>query len=153
MRVATKNRPPRWVGFRRTPMETHDDLELARTLRALHSSASEIPSGLSARIFQASVSHLPNQQVVGRIGSRTSFQWKAAAAILILAGGAILSWQTAGMHVNASSDDRSLAAVLEASSNSSGDDSFIGLASAQGAGLDDLAFEMRSVLGTGQAGR
>ena len=70
-------------------MEPHDDLELAQTLRALHASASEIPSGLSARIFQASVSHLPNQEVVGRIGSRTSFQWKAAAAISILAGGAI----------------------------------------------------------------
>jgi hypothetical protein len=96
---------------------------------------------------------LPNQEVVGRIGSRTSFQWKTAAAILILVGGAILSWQTAGMRVSTPSDDRSLAAVLEASSNSSGDDSFIGLASAQGAGLDDLAFEMRSVLGTGQAGR
>lgn len=134
-------------------METHDDLELAQTLRALNASASDIPIGLSARIFKASVAHLPNQEVVGRIGSRTSFQWKAAAAILIVAGGAILSWQTSGARMNAPVDDRSLAAALEASSNSSGDENFIGLASAQGAGLDDLAFEIRNVLGTGQAGR
>ena len=134
-------------------METHDDLELARTLRALNASASDIPIGLSARIFKASVAYLPNQRVVGRIGSGTSFQWKAAAAILIVVCGSILAWQTSGARMNAPVDDRSLAAALEASSNSSGDENFIGLASAQGAGLDDLAFEIRNVLGTGQAGR
>lgn len=134
-------------------METNDDLDLASTLRALHASAIEIPHGLSARIFQASVAHLPNQEVVGRIGSRTSFQWKAAAAILIATGGTILWWQTSVTHVSPLSDDRALAAVLEASSNSSGDENFIGLACAQGAGLDDLTFEMRSVLRTRQAGR
>ncbi len=134
-------------------MDPHDNLELDRTLRALRVSAGQIPAGLCARVFQASVTHLPNQQIVGRIGSRTSFQWKAAAAILIVVGGAILSWQTSGMNANLPLDDGSLAAVLEISSNSSGDDNFIGLACAQGADLDDLAFEMRSVLGTGQAGR
>ena len=134
-------------------MDTPGDIQFANTLRVLNASASSMPPGLSARVFQASVVHLPNQEIAGRIGSRTSFQWKAAAAILILVGGSILAWQTSSARDRFTCDDRSLALVLEASASSSGDENFIGLASAQGAGFDDLDFEMRSILRAGRAGR
>lgn len=134
-------------------MDTPEDLEYAGTLGLLSASAGSIPSGLSARVFQASVVHLPNQEIAGRIGSRTSFEWKAAAAILILVGGSILAWQTSSARDRFTCDERSLALVLDASASSSGDENFIGLASAQGAGFDDLDFEMRSILRAGQAGR
>ena len=134
-------------------MDTPEDIQFANTLRVLNASASSMPPGLSARVFQASVVHLPNQEIAGRIGSRTSFQWKAAAAILILVGGSILAWQTSSARDRFTCDDRSLALVLEASASSSGDENFISLASAQGAGFDDLDFEMRSILRAGRAGR
>ena len=134
-------------------MDTPEDIQFANTLRVLNATASSMPPGLSARVFQASVVHLPNQEIAGRIGSRTSFQWKAAAAILILVGGSILAWQTSSARDRFTCDDRSLALVLEASASSSGDENFISLASAQGAGFDDLDFEMRSILRAGQAGR
>lgn len=134
-------------------MDTPEDIQFANTLRVLNASAGSIAPGLSARVFQASVVHLPNQEIAGRIGSRTSFQWKAAAAILILVGGSILAWQTSTARDRYTCDDRSLALVLEASASSSGDEHFIGLASAQGAGFDDLDFEMRSILRAGRAGR
>ena len=134
-------------------MDTPEDIQFANTLRVLNATASSMPPGLSARVFQASVVHLPNQEIAGRIGSRTSFQWKAAAAILILIGGSILAWQTSSARDRFTCDDRSLALVLEASASSSGDENFISLASAQGAGFDDLDFEMRSILRAGRAGR
>ena len=134
-------------------MDTPEDIQFANTLRVLNATASSMPPGLSARVFQASVVHLPNQEIAGRIGSRTSFQWKAAAAILILVGGSILAWQTSSARDRFTCDDRSLALVLEASASSSGDENFISLASAQGAGFDDLDFEMRSILRAGRAGR
>ena len=134
-------------------MDTPEDIQFANTLRVLNATASSMPPGLSARVFQASVVHLPNQEIAGRSGSRTSFQWTAAAAILILVGGSILAWQTSSARDRFTCDDRSLALVLEASASSSGDENFISLASAQGAGFDDLDFEMRSILRAGRAGR
>ncbi|MCE9619429.1 MAG: hypothetical protein K8R92_05935 [Planctomycetes bacterium] len=134
-------------------MASSEDLELDDTLRVLAARAGRTPRGLAGRVFEASVTHLPNLEVVGRIGSRTSMQWKAAAAILIMVGGGILAWQTSSIRDCDSSDEPTLAAVIESSASASGDENFMGLASARGARFDDLAFEMRRVLSSGQAGR
>jgi hypothetical protein len=134
-------------------MDAPHDREFADTLRVLAAQAGPVPRGLASRVYDASVLHLPHLEVIGRVGPRTTPQWRAAAAVLILAGGAILAWQASLCRDAGHLDERTLSAVVEASANSSEDESFIGLASARGARFSDLAFEMHSVLNAGQAGR
>ncbi len=130
------------------PDPIHDP-RLERLLQAR--ATGPVPSGLSERVFRASVTMLPASQETPAILARISFRWLAAAAALLLVAGLALRWSASGESDETSGT--SLAVVLEVSDDANLGDELPSLKAMHGARFADLDDEMSCILGSGRVGR
>ena len=126
-----------------------DPIQSPRLARLLHGRASQpTPTGLSERVFRASVTHLPAVRQAPAVIARVSFRWLAAAAALLLAAGLALA-----LSVPRGSDEAPgapLSVVLDASDAG---DELASLRALHGARFSDLDDEMSVLLADGRVGR
>ena len=120
-----------------------DSRPSARLERLLRVDAARAPAGLAARVFEASVSHLPVAAVP--VVARLSFRWIAAAAALALASGVALRLGTASS-VDEPRGHASVAGVIDAADDASFGQDMRDIVVARDGDFTDLDHEMARLL-------
>jgi len=119
-----------------------------RLARLFRSDASRTPSGLSQRVFDASVASLPDVSSATGVIGRLSWRWIAAAAMLLLACGIALRL---GMSTGTSDGSESMLTVVIESTGGDGFGEDVGsIAAVRGGGFAELDAEMRMLLADGR---
>ena len=125
-----------------------DDFRSPRLDRLLRARAARVPSGLSHRVFEASVGMLPGAGARSGVLARISWRWVAAAAVLVLAGG--LTLRLGGASASSEESESMLAAVIDSRGDDAFGDELGSIAEVRGGGYADLDAEMRLVLASGR---
>ena len=118
-----------------------------RLERLLRADAGRMPAGLASRVFEASVSHLPERRPL--VIMRRSYRWLAAAAALLVACGVGLRLGTVRMHEE-SGGHATIAGVIDAADESSIGEDLRSIDAVRGVRLADLDDEMRFLLADGR---
>lgn len=125
-----------------------EDFHSPRLDRLLRARAARVPSGLSHRVFDASVGMLPGVTARSGVLARISWRWVAAAAVLLLAGG--VSLRLGGASGPSGESESMLAAVIDSRGDDGLSDDLGSIAEVRGGGYADLDAEMRLVLASGR---
>ena len=130
-------------------MASESDPNLSpRLARLLRADASRTPSGLSQRVFDASVGSLPDVASARGVIGRLSWRWVAAAAVLLLAGGIAMRL---GLSTGVSDGSESMLTVVIESTGGDGFGEEVGsIAAVRGGGYAELDAEMRLLLADGR---
>jgi hypothetical protein len=119
-----------------------------RLERLLRANASRMPTGLSDRVFDASVGMLPDVRSASGVIGRLSWRWVAAAAALLLTCGIAL--RLAGSASPSDGSESLLTVVIDSTGGEGFGEDVGSIAAVRGGGFDDLDQEMRLLLADGR---